>query len=448
MPPRPGTTHRAINRLIATAMACLALPVAAAATPAAPATAAPPNSPRQLHYQGTFVAEAHYRRPGDTRRYGSEQWYYTDGKGRVRLEWTTWNEGDTTRVPESFLFIGESVFHRDAPTGPWRLLAGERARLGRFQALAGLMPGNRIEQHAHPRLGDVRDSVIFASGRAPTDPTTMLVVLHERDHQWRMTQTLVETRAAAPPESLLAAPTNPDPPDTRDESMTAPPVLTQLAPHVWCAEMEDIDSRTLVVEFANNLAVAEIAVGSKNGERIVDALRRRFPNKPIGHALFSHYHPHYTGGLRALIAEGAVVATTPGNEAFVRGVVEYPFTLEPDRLARSGRVLAVRPFTDRVELHDDSTSLVAIDYGARSEHTDEFVVFYLPRQKILFQSELGWVRRPDGTLRAIRRAAALLEWIAAEGLDVERIVQGWPMRGNERELTRERLAELVAEGKK
>ncbi|HET7904253.1 MAG TPA: hypothetical protein VFM17_06820 [Candidatus Eisenbacteria bacterium] len=434
-------------------MACLALTAASAADPttaraAAPAASALQGGPRQRHYQGTFIAEAHYRRPGDTRRYGSEQWYYTDGKGRVRLDWATWNEGDTTRFSESFLVIGDSVFNRNRPTSPWRLLAGERARLGRFHALAGLRSANHIEAHAHPRLGDVRDSVIIEPGRSATDTTTMLVVLHERDHQWRTLQRLVEVLTTAPPESLLATPTNPEPPESRDETFTDPPTLVQLAPGVWCAEMEGLDSRTLVVEFADHLAVAELAVGSKNGERLADALRTRWPGKPIRYALFSHHHPHYTGAARAMIAEGATIVATAGNEQFIRDFAARPFTIEPDRLARSPRAVSVRAFTGRTELADSTNRLVAIDFGPRSEHTDEFVVFWLPRQKLLFQSELGWVTRAGGALRPIRRAAAFLEWIAAEGLDVERIVQGWPMQGNERELTRARLAELVAEQKR
>lgn len=403
--------------------------------------------PRQLHYEGTIDYEGHYPRPGDTRRYLCEQRYTTDGAGSVRLEWTTWKEGDSTRVPESFLIVGDRVFHRDDPASRWKLRAGERARLARFQAMAGLRGEDLIEPHAHPRLGDVRDSVIFTPGRDAKDPTTMLEVLHERDGQWRMIQRLVEAGASLAADSLFAAPAAFDPPDPSDDSLSAEPVIVELAPGVFAAEMEAIDSRSLIVEFSDHLAVAELAVGSENGERIVEAARRRWPNKPIRYALFSHHHPHYTGGIRALIAEGATFVTTPGNEAMIRERATLPFTIRPDRLARSPKPVSIRTFADRTELADAANQLIAINYGKRSEHTDEFVVFYLPRAKLLFESELGWFRMDDGTLRGSRRAKTLLEWLASEKLDVERLAQGWPMRGNERELSRARLAELVAPAK-
>jgi glyoxylase-like metal-dependent hydrolase (beta-lactamase superfamily II) len=412
---------------------------------AAVAVVTPPISagagPRQICYEGTLELQGDYRRPGETHRLSSEQRYYTDGGDRTRLDWITWTEGDSARAPESFLVAADSVFHRDAPTASWQLLAGERARLGRFQAMAGLRTENLIERHAHPRLGDTQDSVVFAPG-------TMLEVLHERDTQWRMTQRLIDSNSTTPPESLLASPATFTLPRLDRDSVTAEPVIVSLAPGVWCAEMEDIGSRTLIVEFADHLAIAEFAVGSKNGERIVDAARRRWPAKPIRYALFSHHHPHYLGGVRAFIAEGAMVVTTPGNEAVVRALATRPFTMEPDRLAQSPKPVSVKTFSERIEFADASNQLIAFDYGARSSHTDEMVVFYLPRARLLFESGLGWVRQQDGSLRAGRSAATLIDWFAEQHLDVDRIVQGWPMRDNDREVSRVRLAELVASVKR
>ena len=207
--------------------------------------------------------------------------------------------------------------------------------------------------------------------------------------------------------------------------------------------MEDIGSRTLIVEFADYLAMVEFAVGSANGERLADAARRRWPQKPIRYALFSHYHPHYVGGVRAMIAEDATVVTTPGNEALVRRMAALPFTIEPDRLARSPRPLKIRTFSDRFELADSTNQLVAFNYGTRSQHTDEFVVFWLPRAKILFESSLGWVRTADGKLRASSRTAPLLAWADEQKLEVDRVVQSWPMRGNAPELSRAELDSLI-----
>lgn len=445
-----------------------------AALPWGRANAASPGvdavaQPVQLKYEGTLWLEAHFRRPHEVRSFRSEATYTADGHGRARVDLTQWAEGDSNRVPETFLVAGDSVFHRDEPAGPWELLAGERRRVERLQTMAGIpselghlarsqgrsdgvdfmFDGPRfvyMERHAHPRLGDVVDTVAYTYEGKEKAPKEVLVVVHERDAQWRLIQHPVGTASSDFPESLLQSPATFELPTTVD-SLVAEPKIVPIAPGLWVAEMEDIDSRSMIVEFANYLAVIEFAVGSANGERIVDAARRRWPNKPVRYALFSHYHPHYLGGVRAMIAEGATVITTPGNEAYVREITTLPFDSKPDRLALTPRRLKIRTFVDRFELADSTNRLVAINYGERSQHTDEFVVFWFPRAKVLFETELGWVR-VNGKLRASRRAAPLLSWIGEQKLAVDRIVQSWPMKDNDASVTRTELEAMVMAAKR
>ena len=421
----------------------------------------------QVRYEGTLELEGDYRRPGEKRLYGSEQRFHREPGGRVRVDWTTWPMGDTTRVPESFLVSGDSVFHRDTPGARWVLFSGRRAHEGRLQALAGfpvelqhgtrgrkaewreelLEKGARLDQYVepwpHPRLGDVRDSIVYTWKDGDVAPRALLMALHKRDFQWRMTEQLVSWSNEAPAESLLRTPSVFDPPSGAPDKLVDEPKIVPLAPGVWSADMEDIGSRTLILEFVDNLVLIEFAVGSSNGERLADAARRRWPQKPIRYAFFSHYHPHYVGGIRAMIAEGATVVTTPLNESLVRKMAALRFTIEPDRLARSPRPLKIQTFSDRFDLADSLNQLVAFNYGDRSQHTDEFVVFWLPRARILFESSLGWYRATDGGLRAGGGAAPLLVWADEQKLGVDRIVQSWPMRGNAAEVSRVELDSLV-----
>ena len=255
-------------------------------------------------------------------------------------------------------------------------------------------------------------------------PSSMAMALYSRDSNWRLTQRRVSSSTRVNPESPLSAPRvfEAAPATEEDDTLAAVPDPTPVADGIWSFDLTDIDSRTLVAEFGKGLAVIETAVGSKNGERIVDAIHRRWPGKPIRWAFFSHYHPHYTGGLRALIAEGATVVTTPGNPAFVREVASRHFGLEPDRLARQPVTPKIETFEDRYPLSDPTNQMIAIDYGKRSQHTDEFVLFWFPRQRVLFETEQGW-SSDHGALRAGRRAKSLLAWLDEQKLDPDRIVQ-------------------------
>jgi glyoxylase-like metal-dependent hydrolase (beta-lactamase superfamily II) len=448
----------------------LAIVALASRSPAAPARVGAPRSSSspatRIEYEGTLLYEGHFRRPGDVRVFHSRQSYFTDGGDRARLDWTTWQEGVATLGPETYLLVGDRVFHRDAPERSWREFGGDRARQMRALACAGLplplqrvaralgdplvetrIVAGRLERYtrlqAHPRLGDVYDSVAYVYRGANPLPDSMSMAFYLRSDNWRLAQHRVAWSDQTMADSLFALPASFDPPSPEEQdTLSGAPALVEIAPGVWSADMEDIDSRTLIVEFADHLAVIEAADGSANGERIADAARGRWPDKPIRYVLFSHYHPHFAGGLRALIAEGATVITTPGNEAFVRRVAALPFRTKPDRLARDPRPLGVVTFGDRYVLSDSTNRLVAINYGEFSQHTNEFVVFWLPRQKLLFEAELGWTR-VNGTTRASSRAKTLLAWLGEQGLNVDRFVQSWPMRDNEAVVTWARLDSLV-----
>jgi hypothetical protein len=70
------------------------------------------------------------------------------------------------------------------------------------------------------------------------------------------------------------------------------------------------------------------------------------------------------------------------------------------------------------------------------------VVFWFPKQRMLFETEQGWVT-VDGKTRASRRAERFLKALDDERLVADRIVQSWPMRGNPAVLTRVELDSLV-----
>src|SRR5512133_1789587 len=44
----------------------------------------------EVVYEGALELEAHFRRPGDKQLYRSRQRFISDGRGGVRLDWTTW----------------------------------------------------------------------------------------------------------------------------------------------------------------------------------------------------------------------------------------------------------------------------------------------------------------------------------------------------------------------
>ena len=422
-----------------------------------------PEPVSALRYEGTVEFEGHYPVPGETRTYRSMQEYWTDRNDNARLEWKTWAEGDSMGSPDTFLLTGEKVYRQSQPDRPWKRLDGMLGTLGRLQIMAGVpwlidakdgaitrderdRPISVVRPRAHPRLGDVADSILFEYEGSSFIPERVVMVLWERDHNWRMVQKRVAGRSDVPPKALFVAPKKFEP-DVEMNRIDPEPKVISIVPGLSVIDMPDLETRSAVVEFADHLAVIEASTASANGERIVEVAKRHWPTKPIRYFLFSHFHPHYLGGVRAFIAEGATIVTTPGNEKVVRAAASRAFTIEPDRLAKSPREANVRVFSKRIELGDSTNQLVGIDIGERSDHTAEFTIFWLPKQKVVFESEQGWMG-VDGKARAIRRTKKFLATLEEEKVVPDRVVQSWPMEGAPVSLTRAELDSLVVVPKK
>jgi hypothetical protein len=463
------------NRTPSPAAPLLACAVVAAACAFAKAAAADETlaespGPIEVAYEGHVEVDGHYERPGERRTFGSRIEVLWDGWTRLRLDAWTWSEGDSTRALESTLLLDDRVLLQGSGRTTWLELEGSRADQVRLQALACLpeaiprFPNGRtwnVELHrgvpirvrsdvAHVRLGDFLDMAAYGDPASPVPenhfaPATIRGTFGERDAVFTVGEGFVsaqvpdsdriESRLAAPADSLV---TGEDP-----ARAPSPPRVEEIADGIWSIERDQIDSRSLVVEMADSLVVIESAVGSPQGEELVRIIHERWPGVPIRVFMFSHHHPHYLGGVRAFMAEGATVLTTRGNENYVTQMGMRYFTLEPDALALNPKFLEVVPFDRKIVLSDARNEIVAIDIGPLSSHTDEFVIFFFPRQKLLFQAELGW-SMPGGTLRASRRAAGLLQAMQDNHLHVDRLVQSWPIVGNQREMTFTDFRALVA----
>src|SRR5438093_11157938 len=96
--------------------------VALAAYGAAATPRPKPGRCLEARYEGVVDLEAHFERPGATRRYQSRQIFLTDGRGRTRLDWWTWSPGDSIGLPETMLITSDSVFHRAEPSRAWASL--------------------------------------------------------------------------------------------------------------------------------------------------------------------------------------------------------------------------------------------------------------------------------------------------------------------------------------
>lgn len=398
-----------------------------------------------MRYEGTGQNEGHYRVPGEVRPFSVALDLVLEGDLR-QVVMTTWTSPDGSEADREVTWVdantGTVVRERGTPSEPrFVALTGLEALWARQLAALGAEQATR--PMAHPNRGDVLEQVrpgapSLLDGVAA--PSSLELTHHPIDSRWTAT--------------LRRVPPRPDLPSTKWDR-AAPPVVEEaaarrlhlepIATGVFLASIPEGDTASLIVELDDGLFVAEATLTPALGEQLVDELATRFPGKPIRHVSASHYHPHYTGGLRAFVAAGAEVVMPPGLAAHARALLGLPFTLEPDRLARAPRPAQVQTFTASTVVGEPAGRRVELwDLGAASNHTEEYVVVYVPHAKLLFQGDLGWFQTEDGGVRSGRRASGLLEALRTRGVPIERVAQGWPLMPGKQVLSREEFEAAVA----
>ncbi len=383
----------------------------------------PPPSSVRLAFAGTGQVEGHYSVPGQTRDFEIELLYVRDGKTE-RLEVST-RMGDAPFTTEVFWLQGSLVIREDENSN--EILSGSQARSTQHlvRGVASALGGapTRIPW-AHPTFGDVIDEAKFGSMiplGGVTAAQTLDLVHHETDHLWNATLQRVALPTSIPHRTI------PEPKPMADGS-TPTLGIEAIADKVWSVNVPSSDTRSLVVEFSDYLVVAETSLTVALGQKIVDAIAKKWPAKPIRYVSFGHHHPHYTGGLRAFLAAGATVRVPTANAEFAKKIAARPFTIEADQWATKKSSPPIEAFHDSLVIEDSDNRLELIDIGEASNHTKEYLVFYLPRSGILFQGDIGWFARDDGSIRASGRAVGLLAAIKEHELKVRTLVQGWPIQ--------------------
>lgn len=275
-------------------------------------------------------------------------------------------------------------------------------------------------------LGDVATTFTYqhyAVAAGVRYPTTIRVAKANGRVQDEVSIWQGAVQAAAP--VLLAPP----PGYQLRPAATGPPEINveTFRPHLHFIELKHTNDRVLVAEFATFLVVAEAPLSSANGELILREARKLAPGKPVRYFVAGHHHPHYLGGLRPFVHRGATILHGAGGAAYVAYLAAAPHTLNPDSLQRDPKPLRTEEIKDAKTISDGTLTMQIFCIGAQSGHTNDYLVYYFPGEKLLFEDDLVWVPRQGAPGKASARQAGLYQALQARGLAVETIVQSWPV---------------------
>lgn len=187
------------------------------------------------------------------------------------------------------------------------------------------------------------------------------------------------------------------------------------------------DDKVLVVEFDSFLTVCEAPLSSRNGELIIRTVRDIYPNKPIRYFMFGHYHPHYTGGIRPFIHKGATIIATQEDVDYVQYLATTSHSLQPDSLHLQPKPVRCRIITDSLVISDKDFAMHIYHIGSESKHTKDYLIYYFPSLRLLFEDDLVWIKKEGEPGKAGGRQKGLYHAILKRKLQVDTIIQSWPL---------------------
>ena len=212
------------------------------------------------------------------------------------------------------------------------------------------------------------------------------------------------------------------PPPARVES-------TKLAEGVWL--LGGGTHNSLLVDFKDYVAVIEAPNNEARSLAVMAEAERLVPGKQLKYVVNTHHHFDHSGGLRTFLSAGTTIVTHDSNKQYYLDILfsPAPRTLYPDRMAEFNPMywISRRPAPiETVEGAANTTGKYVVTDGERivevlhvqdmayelgdpslrqGHHSEDMLMVYLPKEKILFNADLYSPAAP-GTPPAAPTAAA------------------------------------------
>jgi glyoxylase-like metal-dependent hydrolase (beta-lactamase superfamily II) len=188
------------------------------------------------------------------------------------------------------------------------------------------------------------------------------------------------------------------PESVRSAQFPVDPQMTKLADGVYQYTRGSYSS--VAVEFPNWIVMFEAPRSEDFNLRVIDAVVKQIPNKPIRFVVNSHQHFDAAAGLRTYFHIGTTVVTQWKNwELYKRDIVNYDArTVKPDMVSMwPPTELAEGYYYETVRetyTFEDAGRVMHVYYINPLQHVEGMLVAYLPREKLLLEADIVNTNNP------------------------------------------------------
>jgi glyoxylase-like metal-dependent hydrolase (beta-lactamase superfamily II) len=241
-------------------------------------------------------------------------------------------------------------------------------------------------------MGDMHVLATY-SGWKDFDGTMAPAKIVQTRGEWQFFEVDVTAAKANPPDlaSLAPAPANrPGGPGGGGPPAPGPLNVTteKLGDGLWRLTTGAGSYDSVIVEFKSYLMMLEAGQSIARASAYIAEAKKLAPGKPIRYVMNTHPHSDHTGGLPALVAEGATIITQQNNRKFLEGALNTPRTLLDDVLAKNPKRARFETVAEK-KVYSDGTRTVEMYHIYPAPHSNGLIVAYIPKEKVLFQGDFS-----------------------------------------------------------
>ena len=171
-----------------------------------------------------------------------------------------------------------------------------------------------------------------------------------------------------------------------DTKVTQSLRLNEIAPGV--VHVVGGSHNSLLVEMADHLVMVDAPISDAQSIWVVNAAKQRFPGKPIKWLVLTHHHMDHAGGMRGILAEGAVLVVGQGAAAHYRKALAAPMQRNPDMKPMDFSGVQILEIPDS-HVMADSKGRQVVAYAMRDNpHAKGMLIAWVPDAKLGFVTDV------------------------------------------------------------
>lgn len=208
--------------------------------------------------------------------------------------------------------------------------------------------------------------------------------------------------------------------------------LSQMKAGDWLhvVPMDKWNSRSVIADMDDFLIVFEPPTTPEAGYTLLDNIKKAYAGKEIKYCVVSHKHADRMGGVRPFMEEGAMIVTTEGNKDFFMQIARNKHLYSKDvRMKKfiSPRFMFVKNNGQDIRVKNKIVRFYLLNKS--SHHSDEYLISYIPDEKILIEGDLVKTTDLRDDRKLNREEQGLVEYLDAMKINVKEVIQAYPAKG-------------------